>query len=331
MSKNSFDVPVIMYHSIGVPNRKWNWNYLTCPFNLFEEQLLAIRDLGYTTISLNKLYEYMVEGKDLPGKSIALTFDDGYVDIWIYAYPLLKKYGMCGTVFVNPDFIDKRNIKRKMYSDNVNVSELDNSGFLSWDEILTMDKECVIYSESHALTHTWYPNSNNIIDFRHPNDTYSWMTWNKYPELKPNLQIDDKSLVAFGTPVYKSEKSLSHPRYFPDEKLNLEIESYVRKNGYESFFNQNNWLEILYKEVEKYRKENNIQDRVENENEFEERIQFELKYTKNILEAKLNRNITFLCWPGGSATKIGMDIAKALGYKFFNSARDMSPESKKKN
>ena len=55
-----------------------------------------------------------LKGKNIPEKSIVLTFDDGYADIWIYAYPLLKKYGMCGTVFINPDFVDREKYKTKI-------------------------------------------------------------------------------------------------------------------------------------------------------------------------------------------------------------------------
>lgn len=328
MSKKNFDVPVLMYHSIGIPNKKWNWNYLTCPFNRFEEQLQAISELGYSTISLNKLYDYMVEGKDIPNKSIVLTFDDGYADIWVYAYPLLKKYGMCGTVFINPDFVDRRNIKRKLYSDQVNISELDDSGFLSWEEIITMDQEGVIYSESHALTHTWYPNSSKIIDFRHPNDNYTWMTWNKYPELKPNLQIDDGSLISLGIPVYKSEKSLSSSRYFPDKNLDVYMEEFVKNNGGMKFFDQKDWKDLLFEQVEVYKKDNKLKDKFENEEDYKQRIHYELKYTKDLLEERLDRDITFLCWPGGSATEAGMKIAKDLCYQFFNTARDMSVDQR---
>lgn len=330
MSKNNYDVPVLMYHSIGVPNKKWNWNYLTCPYDRFEEQLLAIKDLGYTTITLNKLYDYMVKGKDIPKKSIAITFDDGYADIWIYAYPLLKKYGMCGTVFINPDFVDKRKIKRKTYSEDIDILELDDLGFLTWDEIITMDKGGVVYSESHALTHTWYSSSNKIIDFRHPNDTYIWMTWNKYPNLKPNLQIDNKGLITYGTPIYKNEKSLSSPRYYPDENFDAKMEGYVAKNGGDRFFDKKKWKETLFEKVEEYKKENIIQDKTENEDEYKERLHFELKKTKDLLEEKLKRKISFLCWPGGSATKIGMEIAQDLGYKFYNTAKDLSIEKRKK-
>ena len=43
---------------------------------------------------------------DATGKDIVLTFDDGYLDNWVFAYPLLEKYNLRGTIFVNPEFVD---------------------------------------------------------------------------------------------------------------------------------------------------------------------------------------------------------------------------------
>lgn len=40
-------------------------------------------------------------------KSVALTFDDGYLNNAEHAYPILKKYGIPATVFVTYDFIEK--------------------------------------------------------------------------------------------------------------------------------------------------------------------------------------------------------------------------------
>jgi len=330
MSNNKYNVPVLMYHSIGVVNTSWNWNYLTCPYDRFEAQLKAIKELGLTTISLNTLYDYMVNGVSIPDKSIALTFDDGYADIWIYAYPLLKKYNMCATVFINPDFVDPRENNNDLYQLDKNTDNLATSGYLSWNEIIQMDKEGVVFSESHALTHTWYPISDEIIDFRNPTDSYTWMTWNKHPKLKHELQIDNIKLRDLGQPVYKHEKSLMHQRYFPDQDLDNYIQDYVVKQGGVNFFEKKDFKSVLLQKVEEYKKQNTINDRYETQKEYEERIRHELGFTKSILEEKLNREITFLCWPGGSATKIGMKIAKDLGYKFFNSARDLTPQERLK-
>ena len=329
MPDKMYDVPVLMYHSVGIPDKKWKWNYLTCPFDRFEEQLKAIQELGFTTISLNSLYDYMVEGKDIPKKSIALTFDDGYLDNWIFAYPLLKKYGMCGTVFINPDFVDKREIKRKQYTEHTDLSELETAGFLSWQEIIQMDREGILYAESHALTHTWYPVSNKVIDFRHPGDPYIWMSWNAFPEEKPKLQMHDSAFAALGAPVYENMKSLMSPRFYPDQNLEQYLVSYVEKNGGMQFFNQKNWKDILMRAYELYTTKNRILEYYEDQESYLNRIRQELKYTKDLLEEKLNKKITFLCWPGGSATKVGMQIAGELGYTFFNTARDMTPVERK--
>jgi len=330
MSSKDYNVPVFMYHSIGVPNKLWQWNYLTCPYDRFEAQLEAIKELGLNTISLNTLYEYMVNGKKLPENSIVLTFDDGYADIWIYAYPLLKKFNMCGTVFINPDFVDPREDNNELYKLDDKTEYLPKSGYLSWNEIIKMDKEHVIYSESHALTHTWYPLSNKIIDFRNPMDSYTWMTWNKNSHLKYNLQIDDNKLKPLGQPVYENGKSLMHSRYFQDENLDEYLQDFVEEEGGVSFFKQKHYKNILFKKMTEYKKLNTINDRYESQKEYEKRVRYELEFTKSVLEQKLNREVTFLCWPGGSATDVGMKIATELGYKFFNAARDMNIQEREK-
>lgn len=328
MSSKKYNVPVFMYHSIGVPNKAWDWNYLTCPYDRFEAQLKAIKELGLKTISLNALYDHMVDGKPIPEKSIALTFDDGYADIWIYAYPLLKKYDMCGTVFINPDFVDPRKSNNLLYQLDDNTKHLATSGYLSWDEIIQMDNEKVVFSESHALTHTWYPITDQIVDFRNPIDAYTWMTWNKHPDLKHQLQIDNIKLRELGQPVYKHEKSLMHKRYFPDQKIDSYVQDYVNKEGGVDFFKQTDFKSILLDKVEAYKEKNTINDRYETQEEYELRLRHELEFTKTILEQKLNREIIFLCWPGGSATKVGMKIATELGYKFFNSAKDLTTKER---
>ena len=155
------------------------------------------------------MYEYIFQSKAIPKKSIVLTFDDGYLDNWVFAYPIMKKYDFQGTIYVNPEFVDLNGGLRKRYDETDNIKSLQTTGFLSWDEMREMEKAGVIYLQSHSLIHTWYPNSDKIINFMHPGDPYIWMTWNNHVNLKYKLQIDNESLVESGEPAYENQMSLS--------------------------------------------------------------------------------------------------------------------------
>jgi peptidoglycan/xylan/chitin deacetylase (PgdA/CDA1 family) len=98
----SADVPILMYHYISAsPSAQDRIRYgLSVPPEMFEAQLQLLSDNGYTTISLRDLYEYLAIGKALPAKPIILTFDDGYLDNYTHAFPILQKYDMTGTFFV---------------------------------------------------------------------------------------------------------------------------------------------------------------------------------------------------------------------------------------
>jgi len=312
-----YPVPVIMYHSIGFINKKWPWSYLTCPYKIFESQLKWLKMRKFHTITLTDLYNYMKSHIKLPENPIVLTFDDGYLDNWTYAYPLLKKYGFKGTIFVCPEFIDLREERRPnledVWSGKKGISQLNNSGFLSWEEMKVMEDEGVIDIQSHALTHTWYFKNNKIIDFRHPGDKYIWMTWNKYPHKKPFLQLDNEDLIDYGLPVYEHGKSLEVRRYFPDQKLDETVVHYVKNNRGRSFFKKG-WRSKLFEIVERYKKNNEINDRYETRREYENRVRNELQKSKEIIEKYLDKKVKFLAWPGGGVNEVALRIASEVGY-----------------
>jgi peptidoglycan/xylan/chitin deacetylase (PgdA/CDA1 family) len=323
-------IPVFMYHSVGIINTLWDRNQLTCPYEVFEKQLRFLNINRYTTIHLNDLFEFIVNQKPLPDKAVILTFDDGYADNYIFAYPLLIKYGFKGTIFVNPDFTDPHLIKRDRIDQVQSIVGIETGGFLSWDEMREMESSGLIDIQSHAMTHTWYPCSDEIIDFRHPRDDYKWMTWNYYRIKKPFLQIDDENLVRLGQPVYKFEKSLMTKRYFPDKNLDAFIIDYVDKHGNSDFFNNPDWKNVLISKVDEYRSNHPIEDSYETKAEWLKRLKNELLESKAIIEKQLQKKVSFLCWPGGSGTKEGVMIAKSIGYKMTTAAKDLSPQVRKK-
>lgn len=314
-----YAVPVVMYHSVGIMNKNWIWNHLICPLDLFEKHLLYLKKRKMQTISLQQLYDYRVGKFNLPENSIVLTFDDGYLDNWVFVYPLLKKYGFKGTIFVSPEFIDQKNIVRKnlfdVWDNKLKKEDLETKGFLSWEEMKIMESEGVMDIQSHSMTHTWYFTDDIIIDFHHPgNKKYPWLFWNAYPERKCHyLNEDQEKLLPYGLPIYRHGRSLGIRRYLEDKGLSEHMVNYVKEQGLE-FFKRSDWRDKLFKEVENYKCSKGVKGRYETDEEMIKRYRYELFESKKILEDKLNKEIKFLCWPGGAFNDISLKIAKEVGY-----------------
>lgn len=95
-------IPIFMYHHVN-PNRD---DMVTVSPDTFEAHLQHIRHAGYKTLSLDDVVSFLSEGGQAPEKSLVLTFDDGYLDNYIYAFPLLKRYGLKATIFAVTGWLD---------------------------------------------------------------------------------------------------------------------------------------------------------------------------------------------------------------------------------
>lgn len=82
-------VPIIMYHEV----RTQNFHKLAISQSELAADLDYLRKEGYTTVTMDYLIRYTHNQENLPARPIVLTFDDGYLNNYAYAYPILKKYG----------------------------------------------------------------------------------------------------------------------------------------------------------------------------------------------------------------------------------------------
>ncbi len=86
-----------MYHRIAAPSSDI-WEIAVSPAN-FEQQLAFLKK-KYQVISLQEMAD-SVANKKIRRNSVALTFDDGYVDNYLQAKPLLEKYELPATFFIS--------------------------------------------------------------------------------------------------------------------------------------------------------------------------------------------------------------------------------------
>lgn len=60
----------------------------------------ALHDMGYETITVTELAAALREGGSLPARPVVLTFDDGYDDLYLNAYPIMQEFGFIGTMYL---------------------------------------------------------------------------------------------------------------------------------------------------------------------------------------------------------------------------------------
>ena len=316
-------IPVLMYHSVSPKNRSWVSRHLSLDPVIFEDHLRTLVDAGYTTICLSELYDYVAGRRHLPAKSIALTFDDGYLDNWVYVHPMLRKYGFRATVFVSTDFIDRRGHVRPtledVWSRRCVREALPSGGFLSAPEMRAMIESETVDVQAHCKTHTWHFTTKEIIDFHHPGDFYPWLAWNARPERKSLYMEEDQSeFVPFGSPVYTHDHSLVAHRYFPDTEIASHLVKWVASNGGREFFTRPQWRDLLGGEAERIGP--GAGGRHEGDCERFARLREEIADSKRDLEQVIGKRVDFLCWPGGSCDVDSIAIAREAGYKAWTLA-----------
>lgn len=126
---NDIAIPVLNYHKVDEQKIA-----LSISSQEFEEQIKYLAKEGYHTITPSEMMNALEYGTPLPEKPIMITFDDGYLDNYTNAYPILKKYGFTATIFLVTGFIGN------------------DPRFMNWEEIKEMRANGFVFG-SHTVNH----------------------------------------------------------------------------------------------------------------------------------------------------------------------------------
>ena len=144
-----------MYHSIceHIGNEKHN-KWRVKPKD-FEKQMKWFYENKWNSFTISQL----IKLDEIPNKSFVITFDDGYEDNFINAFPLLEKYGFKATIYIVLNRFEQNWATDKDVNQSSN--ELNNEKMLSNEQINEMINSGLIEIGSHTLDHVNLPKLTN--------------------------------------------------------------------------------------------------------------------------------------------------------------------------
>ena len=122
-------VPILVYHNISAQEK----GKLSIASRTFDAQIKQLHAEGFQALSLADFMAFTAGRRQLPRRSVLLTFDDGYKSFTQYARPILKDYGFGATLFVYSDF-------------------LGGGSALSWQDLRTLTEQGYDV-QAHSKTH----------------------------------------------------------------------------------------------------------------------------------------------------------------------------------
>lgn len=192
------EIIILMYHRVCDINNHDLDNDAIVTTQNFDEQMEYI-SRNYKVISFDTFIKYYENNKKLPKNSIIITFDDGYKDCYLYAYPILKKYNAPAIFFLTTDYINSDKLfwwdKIAYIINNTDMKSLSINGFGTFSLEDSVKKEKTkreIFRKLKSLDTDSMKNILNQIEnelkvkisYKESNNLY--LTWKEIKEMGVN-------------------------------------------------------------------------------------------------------------------------------------------------
>lgn len=152
--KSADALPVLMYHHVS-PQR----GLVTVAPQTFRAHMAWLARRGYRTVGCDELAGFLA-GAPLPDKSVLVTFDDGYLDNYVHAHPVLTEFGLKAVLFLitgwlgdGPARTDAETPAHGECMTRVKAGRADDV-MLRWSEVERMRAAGSFEFHSHTHTHT---------------------------------------------------------------------------------------------------------------------------------------------------------------------------------
>lgn len=132
-ARDAEQVPVLLYHHLEPTVSESNGAVIAV--SDFDWQMRWLAENGYVAVTTAELADWLAGERELPVRSVLITFDDGYQSGFDHAYPILVRYKLKAAIFVVTASIER--------STGVFPK-------LTWAQLSEMERSGVIEVQSHS-------------------------------------------------------------------------------------------------------------------------------------------------------------------------------------
>jgi peptidoglycan/xylan/chitin deacetylase (PgdA/CDA1 family) len=149
-----------MYHHVNPQG-----DFINVKPETFELHMRYLKKNGFTAVHAGEFSDILTGKAAAPRRPVMITFDDGWLNNWVFAFPVLRRYGMKAVIFLITSQVAAQG--RRQRSDEGSVSALPSHReskalveqgradevMLSWDEVTEMQGSGLVEFHSHTHTH----------------------------------------------------------------------------------------------------------------------------------------------------------------------------------
>jgi hypothetical protein len=299
-------IPVFCFHSLEPGS--------------FGRKLEHLARNGYETLSAADYLAVLTGRREPPERAVVLTFDDGRSSVRTVGWPLMRRHGMKGIVFVVPGLVRSCPGRLPPTWDDVQAGQAKAQDVLSredgpdplmsWEELSHLVTGGLFDVESHTLSHAQVHVAPRIVDFVRPALRLGYA-----PLDVPVLRDGTRDLFAteapLGAPLLRSLPRLGPaPRFYEDSALRSACVDAVAQEGAD-FFRGSGWerrLRTLARRVP-------VQGRFETPQEQLAAMREDLSGARRLIQERLGVPCEQLCYPWHATSPAAREIAIEAGYR----------------
>jgi len=238
------EVTILFYHRIIDYNDKQllNPSLLSSNPRNFEKQMKYLSK-NYNVISFDDLIKWKKNKKNLPKKSVIITFDDGYKDNYLNAYPILRKYKLPAMIALTTGHIDNDELfwwDKVAYM--INNSKVKNVDVVGFSEILFEDKlntirlvEKKVKNMDEDLKNQVIENLRKKLKVKLPKQKNLFLSWKEIKEMSNNnISFCAHTVthpILTRVSLTQAKKEILNSRINIEKKIKKKINVFTYPNG----------------------------------------------------------------------------------------------------